>query len=703
MEQSVLFKAYLDKPNIITIQYQGNCDSFYVNNLLCNTKLISSIQKIKTYQIETEVDLTKNYVIKDVHFNETILQKRFIVKTQEFDDLFYYDKNDLGPSYTTSETTFKIWAPISEEAYVKYIIDNQTFIDKMDKSEKGTFAVTIKKDLWNASYIYLLKTNGEYIEVNDPYAYSCTANSQYSAVIDLKRTNIDLFEKGLPKVNSNADAIIYEVNVRDFSSDNSLGKEVNNLFKAFCKENIKSKNNNPIGIDYLKFLGFTHVQLMPVTDFVTVDETNVKSLYNWGYDPAMINCIEGSYCSNPDDPYSRIIECKEMIQSFHKNKIRVVFDMVFNHYYYTKENILNKIVPYYFFQCDSKGNFSNGTFCGNDFDTTRKMAKKYIIDISKRYVEEYKIDGFRLDLMGILDKDTVNLLYNECRKINDSFILYGEGWNMPSLLNQQKRASLNNCKHMPNIGFFNDFFRDVTKGKNSDNELAECGYLNGKFDLSYEMKKAMKGSIESNYNFVNAAQSINYIECHDNATLHDKLAICNDYLDDTTKNNITLCALACVIFSLGTPFLHMGTEFHRTKNGKTNTYNSNDKINSIKWDLIDKYFENVLTLRSFIKLRKKYNIFKIIDINEINKHFNYQILDNNILKIYYKNLNEIDGIDEIAMFINPTSNISHYNFYEYFKFVCSEHGKIKDDVYCSNIIINPYSFSMYIKEIKKEN
>ena len=216
------------------------------------------------------------------------------------------------------------------------------------------------------------------------------------------------------------------------------------------------------------------------------------------------------------------------------------------------------------------------------------------------------------------------------------------------------------------------------------------------------MVQVMKGSIEKENYFNDARQSINYIECHDNATLHDKLEISNEECDATTKNNILLMALCSVLFSLGVPFLHMGCEFHRSKKGNTNSYNLDDAINAIDWHLVDTYFENCLALKGFIKIRKKYNVFSLHTKEEIEKHFHYQILEHQIVKIFYKDLQEIDGIDELVMFINPTMYTSHYAFYQYFKFICSEHGPIRDEVYSSNIVINPYSFSMYIKEIEKK-
>lgn len=702
MEQSIYFQAYQDEINQILIDYQGICDSFYVNDILYPAILIQKNEHYSTYQIQIELDFESIYILKDKHFNQTILKRRYIVKSKEFDDYFYYPHSDLGCQYTPMYTTFKVWAPLSTQGYLHYKYNDQIFIEPLIKKKKGIFEVTIHKNLENALYHYLLKTNGEWVEVNDPYSYSCNENSQESAVIQLEKINCPLYEENLTPLTSQTQAIIYEVNVRDFSSNGDFKDDFKGYYQAFCLENKKSPQNHPIGIDYLSFLGITHVQFMPILDFVTVDEMHPINQYNWGYDPAAYNWFEGSYSSNPKDPYQRLLEVKKIIQTLHQRNIRVVFDLVFNHFYFTKENVLNKLVPNYFFKMNKEGMYSNGSFCGNDYDSTLKMARKYLVDMCIRYVSEYKVDGFRMDLMGILDIETIKEIYTTCKKINSSFILYGEGWNMPSFLNESKRASLNNANQLFPVAFFNDYFRDIVKGKNSDRELSERGYINGNTGFVYEMMKAMKGSIDDYCYFMDACQSINYIECHDNATLHDKFLISNEFEDETIRNNLLLLSLASVIFSLGIPFLHIGCEFHRSKKGKTNTYNESDAINSIKWNQIDDYFENCLALKGFIRLRKKYNVFQLHKKEEIQQHFHYQVLEHNILKIYYQDLKNIDGIEELVMFFNPSNQTHHYDFNHYFKYVCSEHGPIRNDVYCSNIRINPYSFAMYIKEIQEE-
>ncbi len=701
MKQTILFEAYQDKKDTILIYYQGINNTFYVNKKPYKAKLIKKEEKYNTYEIELLLDFNTTYIIEDSNLRKATLKRRYIVKSKEFDDYYFYDKNDLGATYSKEKTTFKVWAPLATEGYVKYILDNKTYVEALNlSSDSGVFELTIYKDLEHALYHYLLKVNDEWVEVNDPYGYSCNANSAYSAIINQDLVNIDTSDNLLEEFKDITKAIICEANVRDFSSDNSLGKDVNNTFLAFTKENMKTKNQHPIGLDYLSFLGITHLQLMPILDFITVDENDKKRTYNWGYDPASYSCLEGSYSTNPNDPYVRIIEAKQMIRALHKRNIRVVLDLVFNHFYYSYENILNQITPYYFLQVDDKLVLSNGSFCGNDYDSNTKMGKKYLVDMAIRYVKDYHVDGYRMDLMGILDIDTIQTIYNECKAINPSFILYGEGWNMPTLLNEAKRATLLNANKLYPIAFFNDYFRETVKGKSFDRALKEKGYVNGNLDLAYQMVNVMKGSLD-NY-FKDARQSINYIECHDNATLHDKLEISNEDLDASTKNNIVLMSLCSVLFSLGVPFLHMGCEFHRTKKGNTNSYNLDDHINAIDWKLVDTYFENCLALKGFIRIRKKYNVFSLHSKEEIEKHFHYQILDNQIVKIFYKDLQDIDGIDELIMFINPTNNTSHYNFYQYFKFICSEHGPIRDEVYSSNIVINPYSFSMYIKEIERK-
>lgn len=685
-------KAYLDDLNTLTIQ-TTKASIFYINGEPLKVLFLNRKNQYIIYKAYYEIDLNKTYIIKDDLENTTTLEIRYFVKSPYFDEMFYYDKNDLGATYSPSKTTFKLWAPIASRVILHYEIND--FIEEvaMERQDKGVFAITIYQDLEKALYYYIVTNNNVSQITLDPYAYSCNANSKKSAVINLDRINVidnSCNLKPLKKVN---EAIIYELSVRDFSMDGSFGDDVKGTFKAFLKEGYKSKNHNSIGLDYLKELGITHVQLMPVLDFATVNEENIYERYNWGYDPLCYNVIEGSYATNPEDPYNRIIEFLEMVSKLHEVGLRVNLDVVFNHTYSFIDSIYNKIIPNYFYLMDEKGQLSNGSFCGNDIDTTKKMVHKYFIDMCLRYVSFYKIDGLRLDLMGILTQDLVLDIYHICKNINPNFMLYGEGWDMPSLLNKNLRTTLQHAKQLPQIAFFNDYFRDTISGKTYNNFSYNLGFLTGDFSLYYDFVKAMRGSIEENCYFLNAASSINYVECHDNFTLYDKLKITNANLNEAERNSIQLCCLMASVLALGIPFIHAGCEFNRSKKGIENSYNASDDINMLQWDDVDTYSKNIKALKDFISIRKKYNCFTMSDRKKILNSIDGQIVNDDVLTITYACNGQL-----LVLVFNPSNKRKEINLNGDYTLLANQYGFVKqDDKVYNNIVIKSYSILLLIK------
>lgn len=670
------YHAYLDKKNVLTIisEYET---SFFINNTFCNSTLQSKSDSLFIYKVSYEIDLNKQYYISDLLNQQYVLLIRYIVKENWFDETYFYEKDDLGATYNKECTTFKLWAPIASKVLLCY---NNHEIE-MQKSNNGVFFKTINEDLKNVFYHYKIMNNQQEAICPDPYSYSFNANSKESVVIDLNDFQIDDFI--LPPL-KNDQIIIYELSVRDFSMDGSLGNDVKGKFNAFLKNEATLKNF-PIGINYLKQLGITHVQLMPILDFATVDELNPTTNYNWGYDPISYNAIEGSFCTNPNDPTNRIVEAKKMIENFHQNQIRVVLDVVFNHTYYFKESIFQKIIPNYFYLMDFNGNLSNGSFCGNDIDTTKKMVQKYFLDMCIRYVKFYKIDGLRFDLMGILSKDLILKIKEECCKINPDFIIYGEGWNMPSMLNENLRTSLNNAKSLPQISFFNDYFRDTLSGKIHQSRYL-LGYLNQNTSLAFQFINAMRGSVDNDCYFDKASSSINYIECHDNYTLYDKLKITNPTLSETQRNDLQLCMIAAIIFAQGIPFLHCGIEFNRSKNGVENSYNSPDLINQINWENTVKYYKNVKALRDFIDIRKKEKCFHYIEKKDIFKFIDGKVIDNCATLLTYI----YDG-KVLLLIFNPSNKKIKIPINGDFKLIANQYGYLNKSQDISNhVFIKPF-------------
>ena len=497
--------------------------------IISKHKFLSGIQLFEC-KSNNKIELGNNYLISIDSFGIVPLDVSDATSFADFDEEYFYNENDLGFTYSKKKTTFKIWAPLASNVSL-YIKNNDTrFITyKMSRAEKGIYFITLEGDYDSAAYRFLVTNNGISQFAADPYAKASSANGKYSYVVDLEKTKCDFFEYNLKRTNNYSSATIYELHVRDFTIDKNTDIVNKGKFLGLTEENRHTLKNNPAGIDYLKFLGITHVQLLPIFDYKTVNELKADEEYNWGYDPHQFFVPEGSYSTKPDDPYSRIVECKKMIQSLHKKGIKVNLDVVYNHVYDYSNSIFEKVVPNYYFRKNKSGLLSNGSFCGNELDSQRPMVRKLIIDSCLYWIKEYGIDGYRFDLMGLIDVDTMKRISNMCKDLKSDFMIYGEGWNMPSVLKEEDRSSLLNTDKLENIAFFNDAFRDILRGPNGNGGKGkEAGYLLGNIDYLEGFKFVFLGS-SINYcfkpKFLNPNQSINYVECHDNLTLFDNFDI----------------------------------------------------------------------------------------------------------------------------------------------------------------------------------
>ncbi|MFA7076457.1 MAG: type I pullulanase, partial [Candidatus Izemoplasmatales bacterium] len=481
---------------------------------------------------------------------------------------------------------------------------NTNFLELKNKIA-GVWRIYIDGDLDGYKYRYLVYVNGKEQMVLDPYAKASNANGEYNYVIDFSKTyqiNHKTSFSGNP-----LDAIIYETSVRDFTSDESIGFVNKMKYLGFIEEGVKTEKGLTVGIDYLEELGITHVQLMPFFDFEGVDELKPNAKYNWGYNPSQYFVPEGSYSSDPNDPYKRINELKRMIDKLHEKNISIVMDVVYNHVYDTLNFSFEKLVPGYAYRVDRNGIKTDVSGCSNDLATHRKMLRKLIIDSTLFWASEYKIDGFRFDLMGLIDYETMNELMLEIHDYNPSIIVYGEGWNMYSSNISDRMAHMKNKKVMPTIGFFNDTFRETIKG--STFYPKKPGYATGNVDNIEIVKEMILGSARNRYMFKYTAQSINYVECHDNSTFFDKCLIMTDDLEKIYKQQ--KLATSIVILSQGVPFIHSGQEFYRTKKQEENSYKSMDNINKLDWSLRDKHDKDIDFIKELIKIRKKYICFKL--------------------------------------------------------------------------------------------
>ena len=500
-----------------------------------------------------------------------------------FDDKYFYD-GELGAIVKDNTTSFRLFAPLAYLVNLVIFSNNEEKILPMNHLENGIHEIEIKENLHETVYLYELHQNGEIVRAPDPYSYATTINKEKSVVVDLSLIKTEDTSKYLPPFTKNTDAIIYEASIRDLTSYPNSEIDAKGTYSGLLEPNKKYKKC-PIGIDYLKYLGITHVQFLPVNAFKGVDETRISEEYNWGYNPYLYMALEGSLSKDPSSPLARIYEFKNLISELHKAGIRVNLDVVFNHVYEYKTSIFKKIVPNYYFR--KRGALlSNGSFCGNDLDTSRKMVRKLIVDALKFFVNFYDVDGFRFDLLGIIDIKTSWEIQNELRKIKPNIMLYGEGWDMPTFLDHDLKTTNDNASRLPHFAFFNDFYRDTLKGNNFNNY--DRGFL---VDNNY-LKNAFKIAFKGYYNrlevFNSPNQSINYIECHDNLTAYDKISYCLNTNDEEIILGVLKLCNTINILSFGVPFIHMGQEVGLTKFKEDNTYNMGDKYNRFDFDILSK-------------------------------------------------------------------------------------------------------------------
>ncbi|NCB07332.1 MAG: type I pullulanase [Bacteroidia bacterium] len=388
------------------------------------------------------------------------------------------------------------------------------------------------------------------------------------------------------------------------------------------------------GLAHLKELGITHVHLLPVNDFFTVDEEKPLEKYNWGYDPLHYNAPEGSYSTNPYDGAVRINEFKKMVKSLHAAGIGVILDVVYNHTYFAKESVFNQTVPGYFYRQKPDGTFANASGCGNEIASERAMVRKFIVDSLKYWQQEFHIDGFRFDLMGILDLETIKMVRAEMDKLHPGILLYGEGWAADqSPMPEQYRAVKQNLPQMPGIAGFNDDFRDALKGNHGLKKSK--GFVSGLGLREEIVKFGVVGAVfhpQIVYDYVETSkkpwanepgQCINYASCHDNYTLFDKLKMsCPKATDEELRKMVKL-ALALVLTSQGVPSLHAGSEFCGTKGGNGNSYKSPDSVNQIDWDRKAEYTSVFEYVRELVQLRKNHPAFRMPSAEMIRKSLNF--------------------------------------------------------------------------------
>ena len=562
---------------------------------------------------------------------ETLTDHPSTERLDSYDKYPSYYGSDLELVYTPEQSVFTLWAPSADRVRLNLYAsgeggDPEEHVE-MEKAGYGTWRIHIDRDLKGSFYTFQIEKNGKWLnETPGIWAKAVGINGNRAAVIDWNETNPEGWESDRsPELKMYSDIILYELHHRDFSIAPDSGIENKGKFLALTETGTKTPEGEATGLDHLKELGVTHIHILPSFDFATVDETRLdENRYNWGYDPKNYNVPDGSYSTDPANPVVRIREFKEMVKSLHQNGFRIVLDVVYNHTASTDHSNFDLTVPGYFYRQNADGSYSNASGCGNETASEREMVRHYIIESVKFWAREYHIDGFRFDLMGIHDIETMNRLRSELLEIDPTIFVYGEGWiAADSPLPFEQRAVKENVGQMEGIGVFNDEFRDGLKGSTFDEQ--EPGYASGNINGHFEPVKYgivggtdhpqvdYGGLLYCNAPYAGApSQMINFVSCHDGYTLVDKLklSVQGDHAADELIP-IDKLVHTVLLTAQGIPFIRSGEEIMQDKQGEPNSYKSPDSINRIDWSLKAKNREVFDFIRGLIALRKAHPAFRI--------------------------------------------------------------------------------------------
>lgn len=534
-----------------------------------------------------------------------------LYNTSEFKEKYIDTERKQGAVCTEEGTSFLLWSPLSEKAELRFYKEGEGGVSffqiEMKKEEKGMWSYETAENLHGVYYDFRTMTEGEETVFGDPYAKACGMNGKRSMAVDLKETDPEgWMEDRRPE--KQEETVIYELHIKEFSWDEAGGfsKENRGKYLAFTEEHttLNKDGVHPTGLDYLKKLGITHVQIMPAYDYGSVDEKNEEE-FNWGYDPVNYNVPEGSYSSDPKHGEVRIREFKEMVQALHRNGFRIIMDVVYNHMYDLDSN-LNKAVPWYYFRTYENGGISNGSACGNDMASEREMCAQYILDSVLYWAEEYHIDGFSFDLMGLLDTKLMNRIR---RALDEKYgrgeiLLFGEPWAADDTASEGKvvMALKKNVSQLDKyVGMFCDDTRDAIKGHVFEGEIP--GFVNGAENMEEKILNSVKAWCTKDTGIKAPSQVITYVSAHDNWTLWDKLAITTP--DEERRMMENKLAAAIYMTCQGHLFMLSGEEFARTKDGHENTYNSPISLNRLDWKRAYKYEELSTFYEGLIALRKQ--------------------------------------------------------------------------------------------------
>lgn len=586
-----------------------------------------------------------------------------------------YRGDDLGLTFSGNEAKFRLWSPEAEVVKLR-IYKNARGGDAMEtldmqKAENGTWVASLSPDPFGKFYTFQILHNGRWLqETPGIWPKAVGINGERAAVIDADAVAPEGWanDKG-PALKAINDAVLYEMHHRDFSVHPSSGIANKGKFLALTEDGTVTPLGDKTGIDHLKELGVTHVHILPSYDYNSVDETQAPlNQYNWGYDPLNYNAPEGSYSTNANNPSTRIMEMKQMVKALHDAGIGVVMDVVYNHTAQNDDSNFSLTAPGYFYRHRADGSYSDASGCGNETASERTMMGDYIVNSVKYWAKEFHIDGFRFDLMAIHDTETMNRVASELKKINPDIFVYGEGWTAgDSPLPVERRALKENVAKMEGIAVFSDDIRDAVKGHYSD--AADRGFATGKPGLEETVKIGIVASTAhpqvdyskgNNSKFAYASsprQIINYVSCHDDLTLTDKLAKSMPGASEAERQRAARLAQTIVFTSQGTPFMFAGEEVFRNKKGVHNSYKSPDSVNAIDWTLKHVNADQFNYYKELIKLRKSHPAFRMTTAEDVARHIKFDKTDKDNL-VSYSIVGNANGDDwkEIKLVFNGSDD-----------------------------------------------
>ncbi len=596
-----------------------------------------------------------------------------------FENYPVYSGDDLELTVDSSGTRFRLWSPKAQDVVVNLYDNGHTGVPyktlpMTHDVSTGTWTASVPEKLYGKFYTFKVKHDGKWLsETPGVWAKAVGVNGKRAAIIDFSTTSPAGWhqDKG-PEVRNFSDVIVYEMHHRDMSMHPSSGIANKGKFLALTEKGTTSPEGEKTGIDHLKELGVTHVHILPSYDYNSVDETNLQNnTYNWGYDPQNYNAPEGSYSTNPSNPAARIREMKEMVKALHDAGIGVIMDVVYNHTAENDGSNFELTAPGYYHRHWDDGRYSDASGCGNETASDRRQMRDYIINSVKFWAKEYHIDGFRFDLMAIHDTETMNAVAAELKKINPSIFVYGEGWTAgDSPLAAERRALKENVSAMKDIAVFSDDMRDAVKGHYTD--ASDRGFATGKPGLEETVKIGIvaatahpqvdysKGN-NSRFPYAESPEMIvNYVSCHDDLCLTDKLK--KSMAGESEENMLNAAKLAqtIVFTSQGTPFMFAGEEVFRDKKGVHNSYKSPDSINAIDWSNKARYRDLFDYYRDLARLRKEHPAFRMTSAEDIARHLVFDEIDSsrepNLISYSLKDNANGDEWKEIKVVFNGASS-----------------------------------------------